>query len=215
MTISNNTYYQDYTGTAGNDNMNIISTPVNPYCINAYGGNDYISASSLGDIIFGGTGNDTIYGWGGNDSISGGDGSDYLAGGVGNDTIVADGGANTLIGGTGDDLLVGNNNFYSATVDVFKFSFLKQVVNNVVSYKEQDGYDTVRYADADDQFVFSGITKDAFMSMTKIVWNDFDHDGILDAKIQPVADNHFSITVLGQYSNSFTQASLVNTFMFV
>ena len=72
--------------------------------VNAFGGDDTVSAAGLpanivGLTVDGGTGNDTITGGDGNDTLIGGDGNDTLIGGRGNDT---------LLGGAGDDTFVWN-----------------------------------------------------------------------------------------------------------
>jgi Ca2+-binding RTX toxin-like protein len=98
--------------------------------VNAGGGNDSISAASLGstlsrvylqggtgndkltghlgyNAIGGGDGNDTLAGGGGNDSLEGGAGNDRFDGGAGNDGILGELGNDYLIGGTGNDFLIG------------------------------------------------------------------------------------------------------------
>ena len=68
-------------------------------------GNDTLYGSGLADRIFGDAGNDLIKGGAGNDYLEGGEGVDQLFGGAGNDTLVwdaadsvirGDGGTNTL-----------------------------------------------------------------------------------------------------------------------
>ncbi|WP_434055986.1 MAG: M10 family metallopeptidase [Roseibium sp.] len=55
---------------------------------------DSLRGNSVGNWIWGGSGNDTLRGWGGNDRLDGGEGADVLIGGEG---------ADTLIGGAGGD----------------------------------------------------------------------------------------------------------------
>ncbi len=60
------------------------------------------------DILFGGVGDDTIYGQDDNDTLSGGEGADYLDGGIDDDRLLGGTGADTLIGGQGNDRFVYN-----------------------------------------------------------------------------------------------------------
>jgi Ca2+-binding RTX toxin-like protein len=72
-------------------------------------GNDSVVGSSAGDKLYGDEGNDTLRGAGGNDTISGESGIDVLHGDGGNDHL--DGGTegDSLYGGAGDDLMLGSS----------------------------------------------------------------------------------------------------------
>ena len=61
----------------------------------ALGGNDIINGNAGGDLIYAGSGNDIVYGGVGSDTIDGGGGDDYLEGGAGNDI---------MLGGPGNDI---------------------------------------------------------------------------------------------------------------
>ena len=61
----------------------------------ALGGDDIINGNAGSDLIYAGSGNDIVYGGVGNDTIDGGGGDDYLEGGTGNDI---------LLGGPGNDI---------------------------------------------------------------------------------------------------------------
>lgn len=85
--------------------------------IHALGGDDTVAAYTgdvfagyayrgLRDVIFGGSGNDSLDGGAGDDSLHGGVGQDTLIGGFGRDLLNGGGGLDTLIGGTGDDVYV-------------------------------------------------------------------------------------------------------------
>lgn len=63
---------------------------------------EYLYGGDGNDTIFGQQGEDKIYGGDGDDIINGGDGDDYLYGGIGNDTID---------GGAGDDTIYGEDVF--------------------------------------------------------------------------------------------------------
>ncbi|QVK24287.1 type I secretion C-terminal target domain-containing protein [Shewanella dokdonensis] len=70
---------------------------------------DQSDSNGLADTLYGGDGNDIIYGQGGDDIISGGSGNDILFGGTGNDTIDGGNGNDVIYGGLGDDTLTGGN----------------------------------------------------------------------------------------------------------
>lgn len=68
------------------------------------------------DLVFGGDGNDILYGFGqadpmsgqgGNDTLYGGDGNDQLSGGDGNDRIYGGNDRDDISAGTGDDVVYG------------------------------------------------------------------------------------------------------------
>lgn len=61
----------------------------------ALGGDDIVTGNAGDDLIYAGSGNDIVYGGVGNDTIDGGGGDDYLEGGAGNDI---------LMGGPGNDI---------------------------------------------------------------------------------------------------------------
>lgn len=64
------------------------------------------------DQLFGGSGNDIIFGMGGDDILRGGDGNDLLFGGSGNDYLDGGEGKDTIFGGSGNDIIVYDSNDY-------------------------------------------------------------------------------------------------------
>jgi Ca2+-binding RTX toxin-like protein len=66
------------------------------------GGNDVLSGTGRGEVIYGGPGNDRLNGFGGNDHLYGGDGNDVLDGGPGTDILNGGAGTDTCILGPGD-----------------------------------------------------------------------------------------------------------------
>ncbi len=73
-----------------------------------YIGDDYYDGRSgtVGGVISGFAGNDTLLAGAGNNRIEGGYGADYISGGAGADTLVGGAGKDTLIGGTGVDTAI-------------------------------------------------------------------------------------------------------------
>ena len=72
------------------------------------GGDDFLYGGAGNDILFGGSGNDTLYGESGSDVLSGGSGNDTLYGGTGNDVLSGGLGNDILVGGLSDDILKGD-----------------------------------------------------------------------------------------------------------
>ena len=66
-------------------------------------GNDMIFGTAAADRIYGGDGDDVIYGNGGNDQVWGDAGIDFLAGNDGNDDLWGGKGDDAIVGGSGDD----------------------------------------------------------------------------------------------------------------
>ena len=83
------------------------ATSSHNYIIEWEGG--LFSDDNATDTIFGGDGDDWLYGYGGDDSLEGDAGNDFLFGGNGNDTLFGQGGSDYLSGGAGDDILNGAN----------------------------------------------------------------------------------------------------------
>jgi Ca2+-binding RTX toxin-like protein len=82
------------------------------------------SASTSGDTLQGGQGNDLLFGNGGDDTLQGGPGNDLLMGGAGDDRLTGGPNGDILSGGAGNDTFIfpalnqslpgvtgGNNNF--------------------------------------------------------------------------------------------------------
>lgn len=77
--------------------------------INTGYGNDTITGSGAANIIFSGSGDDTIDGAGGRDNLDGGYGADILTGGPGNDRLNGQSGDDVVNGGDGDDYFDGGD----------------------------------------------------------------------------------------------------------
>ena len=70
------------------------------------GGADVLDGGQGDDTLYGGTGDDQLYGGQGDDVLYGGAGDDFLDGGQGDDIIDGGAGDDVLIGGQGDDTFV-------------------------------------------------------------------------------------------------------------
>ncbi|MFV0411617.1 MAG: calcium-binding protein [Paracoccus sp. (in: a-proteobacteria)] len=115
-----------------------------------FDGNDTITGSNIGqgayngvDMLYGGTGNDSILGMGGNDYLFGGEGTDTIWGGEGNDTIIDRSGSGEARGGAGDDYI--------------------QIAGGK-SYGD-DGNDTLLFSGNGNQTAYGGNGADTFVAM--------------------------------------------------
>ena len=72
-------------------------------------GQGIAQAGDGNDIVYGGTGNDTLRGDAGDDLLYGGAGNDTLHGGVGSDILLGGAGHDVLYGGVGNDILSGGD----------------------------------------------------------------------------------------------------------
>ncbi|NEX46588.1 Hint domain-containing protein [Pseudotabrizicola algicola] len=97
---------------AGFTNAQGTFTSIEQFALTGYNDSFNGASATVGLVVAGGAGNDTltggsgadlIYGEGGNDLLSGGTGADTLDGGDGDDTLRGGGGADVLIGGAGRD----------------------------------------------------------------------------------------------------------------
>ncbi|WP_171026469.1 calcium-binding protein [Mesorhizobium comanense] len=75
--------------------------------LDGLGAMNFFVAPASGAIVYGGTGNDIMFGLAGNDWLSSGSGDDILYGGDGNDVLQAFDGNDRLIGGKGNDNIQG------------------------------------------------------------------------------------------------------------
>lgn len=91
----------------GTENSDDLRTVVDGSMVNAFAGDDKITASKLSDIIYANEGNDIVKAGDGSDTIYGGAGDDTLYGEAGDDIIWGDAGSDKLDGGAGNDKLYG------------------------------------------------------------------------------------------------------------
>lgn len=100
---------------SGDDTINIATLKVNAMVWGGqgndriYGGNDIAYGDQGNDTILGASGNDWLVGGEGNDQIWGGSGGDWISGDNGADRISGDSGDDSLSGGEGKDTLIGGS----------------------------------------------------------------------------------------------------------
>lgn len=99
-------YFDTIRGGAGNDRI-VVNSPLMVY---GDDGDDIIDGrnrpndfTEIGFDVWGGAGNDTIYGTGMTDNVYGEDGNDTIRAGGGSDTLSGGAGVDTLDGGDGDN----------------------------------------------------------------------------------------------------------------
>jgi Ca2+-binding RTX toxin-like protein len=95
-------------------------------------GDDVVDASqaTIGLVLLGGAGNDTLTGGSADDYLSGGLGDDTLAGGAGNDSFAPEGGTDSIVDTSGSfDFLDLSQSGDGATIDLSKEAGEPQAVN--------------------------------------------------------------------------------------
>jgi undecaprenyl-diphosphatase len=110
-------------------------------------GDDQLFGGDAHDVLLGGAGNDLLNGEDGPDRLAGGQGDDTENGGNGNDRMFANQGADTLDGGPGNDRL-----FALAQVDVPN--------PGVDTVRGGDGNDVIRTSDGEADVVNCGLGSD-------------------------------------------------------
>jgi RTX calcium-binding nonapeptide repeat (4 copies) len=90
----------------GDDTINLSTLRVDSMVWGGWG-NDRVYGGSADDTAYGDQGNDTVLGASGNDWLVGGDGFDQVFGGAGNDWVTGDNGDDRLYGDAGNDSLSG------------------------------------------------------------------------------------------------------------
>ncbi len=156
------------------------------------------------NILFGGIGNDALYGEGGDDIIVGGVGNDSLSGDAGNDLILIDAGSDSAYGGDG--------------IDTFKFTggFLNdlgQASATIWDFKTGTGGDKLDVSELLTAAGYHGTNPvaDGYITITRSSSNTlvgFDADGsagpessVLLATLRDVSSKTFSVS-----QNLVTQA---------
>ncbi|RYG89796.1 hypothetical protein EU803_16740 [Loktanella sp. IMCC34160] len=109
------------------------------------------------DTLYGGAGNDSIWGVDGDDTLYGGDGNDHLDGDAGNDILYGDAGNDVLVGDSGNDQLyggLGDDGIYASSGD----NYVEGGAGNDSIYMG-GGYDIVNAGDGND-VIFGGAGAD-------------------------------------------------------
>ncbi|PSU20298.1 hypothetical protein CTM97_18230, partial [Photobacterium phosphoreum] len=148
------------------------------------------------DNLYGGAGDDVLFGQSKNDLLVGGEGNDILNGGSGNDILVADQGNDILIGGSGNDTFQLNylsNINESATVTIKDLDSgdrldlssilgdsgnVDTLLTQVSSTKMQDGTLSIGFHEDKQHIVIDNITdiyNDLGSSTTDIITSLFNH----------------------------------------
>ncbi|MFJ0453242.1 type I secretion C-terminal target domain-containing protein, partial [Bordetella bronchiseptica] len=109
------------------------------------GGNDELYGGDGDDILYGQGGNDKLYGGDGDDILYGGAGTDELRGGAGNDELYGGEGKDLLIGGQGDDILHGGGGS-----DTFKWELNDQGVVGAPAHDTIKDFSNADIADGGD-----------------------------------------------------------------
>ena len=120
-------------GTTGNDI--IVGRDGVGNVIYGGAGDDLITGGNDDDVIVGDAGRDTLRGGDGNDSMWGGGGDDVLEGGAGIDKLFGDGGNDLIDGGAGDDQMSGGTGNDTYIVDS---------AGDTIVEKAGEGIDTVQ-----------------------------------------------------------------------
>ena len=183
----------------GTSNSDKITT--DKEIVHSFAGNDIVTLTGKGQVVYAGEGNDTVYGGKGNDYIEGNAGADTIYGGDGNDeihaaqmknpalgyaygNIVDDASVNKLDGGAGDDTIyssLGADTIYGGkgndSLEVF-------------------GTNSVTYAgDGDDEITL-------YYNSAKTVYGEKGNDY--------VSIEYGQVEVYGGEGNDFLESGLMN-----
>lgn len=93
-------------GDDGPNNIDASAVTTHRLRIFGHGGDDTLTAGSLGAELFGGEDNDELHGSSASDWLDGGSGDDDLDAGAGDDTLTGGLGDDTLTGGNGNDVRI-------------------------------------------------------------------------------------------------------------
>ena len=121
-------------GTSGDDLL--LGNDILRNIIYAGSGNDTVYGGAQDDVLVGEAGADLIYGMDGDDAAWGGGGNDSLYGGSGNDGLVGDGGDDLLDGGSGADSMwggLGNDTYVVDSIGDIIYENAGEGVDTVIS----------------------------------------------------------------------------------
>ncbi len=150
---------KSYYGTTGS---NKITT--DKEVVNALAGNDKVTLTGNGQVVYAGEGKDTVYGGEGDNEIYGEDGNDVIYGGAGNEYIEGGLGADSIYGGEGNDTIMSSTYLYgeipagTPTVTDYYSKFLADGSANVIDSGNGDdriwgsnGADTINAGAGNDK----------------------------------------------------------------
>lgn len=130
-------------------------------------GDDTLLGGAGPDTLVGGAGDDTLDGQAGPDELSGGPGNDLLLGGVGSDILEGDGGADVLIGGLGDDILKGGGGS-----DTFSYLHIQDAGDTILDFKPQTG-DVIDISEVLDSYEASDPISD-YVQLNQVDTNSYE-----------------------------------------
>lgn len=157
--------------------------------IYAGSGNDYVKAEGGDDFVSGGSGNDFLIGDEGNDVLIGGEGDDFLEGEEGNDRLYGNRGNDSLSGGSGNDLFVGgigddeSNDHYGDDTYVYNLG---------------DGHDKITDYDGTDTLIFGSGIKPADVKLRRVE-SFYGDSGIRDYDLVLYVGDSGSVTIKNYY----------------
>jgi Ca2+-binding RTX toxin-like protein len=134
-------------GTPGDD---VLYGGTGDETLTAKGGNDYLYGDIGDDLLKGGGGNDVLQGGDGADALRGGKGQNVLDGGAGDDLIFGGKGSSLIVGGTGNDTIRTGSG------------------SDVILFNRGDGMDTViADRDGDNTLSFGGGIRYSDISLSR------------------------------------------------
>ncbi|HYH22011.1 MAG TPA: tandem-95 repeat protein [Azospirillum sp.] len=146
-----NDNYQGDNGGAGGGRVDLVYGGTGNDTIAMGGGDDEGHGDDGDDRVYSGDGNDVVYGELGNDVLNGNMGNDTAIGGEGNDTLWGQDGDDSLQGDDGDDVFYGGDGIDTMVGGLGNDSFTGGTGTDTYVVRRGDGNDLVRdFAPAQD-----------------------------------------------------------------
>lgn len=177
--------------------------------VEAFGGDDKVKGTELGDTIYAGSGNDYVKAEGGDDFVSGGSGNDFLIGGEGNDVLIGGEGDDHLEGREGDDRLYGNRGNDYLTGGSGNDLIIGGIGDDELSdhygddtyvYNLGDGHDKITDIKGTDTLIFGSGIKPADVKLRRVesFYGD-KNNGIRDYDLVLYVGDSGSVTIKNYY----------------
>lgn len=177
--------------------------------VEAFGGDDKVKGTELGDTIYAGSGNDYVKAEGGDDFVSGGSGNDFLIGDEGNDVLIGGEGDDHLEGREGDDRLYGNRGNDYLTGGSGNDLIIGGIGDDELSdhygddtyvYNLGDGHDKVTDIKGTDTLIFGSGIKPADVKLRRVesFYGD-KNNGIRDYDLVLYVGDSGSVTIKNYY----------------